>query len=59
MRLASFTFDDLFRLQNEIHIDGIVVGVAIPRVNNIGGDGFDVVGDEEASTVTRKVVSSL
>ena len=25
-----------------------MVGVAIPRVNDIGGDGFDVVGDEEA-----------
>ena len=48
MRLASFTFDALFRLQNEVHIDGIVVGVAIPRVNDVGGDGFDVVGDEEA-----------
>ena len=48
MRLASFTFDALFRLQNEVHIDGIVVGVAVARVNDVGGDGFDVVGDEEA-----------
>lgn len=48
MRLASFTFDALFRLQNEVHIDGIVVGVAVACVDDIGGDGFDVVGHEEA-----------
>ena len=39
VRLASFTFDALFRLQNEVHIDGIVVGVAVARVNDVGGDG--------------------
>ena len=35
MRLASFTFDALFRLQNEVHIDGIVVGVAVVRVDHV------------------------
>ena len=48
MRLASFTFDALFRLQNEVHIDGIVVGVAIPRVDDIGGDDLNIIGHEEA-----------
>ena len=46
--LASFTFDALFRLQNEVHIDGIVVRIAIPCIDDVGGDDLDIIGDEEA-----------
>ena len=38
----------LFGLEDKVHVDGVVVGVAVACVDDIGGDDLDIIGHEEA-----------